>query len=397
MHHEDWIDTELKKLQEAGLERILQPYAEAGGKARIEGRTFLNFASNDYLDLARDPQVIAASRGLLERYGAGATASRLVTGTLSCHVELEQALAQFKGYPEALVFGSGYLANAGIITAVVGRGDIIFADRLAHASILDAAVLSRATLHRFRHNDADHLGTLLHKTERTCGRKLVVTESVFSMDGDVAPLRAISEIASRHGVMVMVDEAHATGICGPGGSGIVRELQLEKSVDFAMGTLSKALGGYGGFVACSKRAHQLLISRARAFIYTTALPPAVIGAALGALTCLKQRPDLGARLLANADFFRGRLQSAGLDTGASRNQIIPLMVGNNGRTLSIAARLRAAGILVAAIRPPTVPAGTARLRLSLSLAHSHADLDHAATAIIRAMKEDGGDRFRAPR
>jgi glycine C-acetyltransferase/8-amino-7-oxononanoate synthase len=396
VHCEDWTDTELNKLRKAGLERALQPYPQAGGKIGIAGRAFLNFASNDYLDLAHNPQVIAASRRMLDQYGAGATASRLVVGTLACHAELEQELARFKGYPAALVFGSGYLANAGLITAVAGHGDMIFADRLAHASILDAAVLSRARLHRFRHNDPDHLAMLLQKTQRNSGRRLVVTESIFSMDGDIAPLRAIAEIAVRHGAMLMVDEAHSTGIFGPGGSGLVRELHLEKSIDLAMGTFSKALGGYGGFVACSERMRRLLINRARAFMYTTALSPAAIGAALGALTCLAQRPDLGAQLLANADFFRRRLQTAGLNTGESRSQIIPLMVGDNGRVVSLAERLRTQGILVAAIRPPTVPAGTARLRLSLSLAHSRDDLDRVAAAIVRMMQEDHVDMVRPP-
>ena len=371
MNREAWIDAELDALQQAHLFR----------RAVAPERALFNFSSNDYLDLAHHPGVIAAAGRALREFGAGATASRLVAGTLPLHEELEARLAKLKGYPAGLVFGSGYLTNLGVIPALVGRDDAIYADRLAHASLMDAAILSRAELHRFRHNDAGHLEELLKKNTGA-GRKLVVTESVFSMAGDVAPLPDIAAVAERHGALLLVDEAHATGVFGPGGSGLIREHRLESTVNLSMGTLSKALGGYGGFVACSEKLRALLINRARAFIFTTAPPPAVLGAALGALDVLEKHPDIGAELLHRAALFRKKLQSAGLDTMQSASQIIPLFVGDNARALALAGRLREQGLLVVAIRPPTVPEGTARLRLSVTLAHTAADLARAAAIIV---------------
>jgi len=369
---EQWIDVELETLRQA--QRFRRAVATPPG--------LLNFSSNDYLDLARHPDVVAAAERALRTAGAGATASRLVSGTLPLHEELEARLARLKGYPAALLFGSGYLANLGILGALLGRGDAVFADRLAHASLMDAAVLCRAELHRFRHNDPQHLDELLQKNAGT-GRKLVVTESVFSMDGDVAPLPELAAVAQRHGALLLVDEAHATGVFGPGGSGLVREHKLEAVVNLSMGTLSKALGGYGGFVACSTAMRALLVNRARAFIYTTAPPPAAAGAALGALDLLDQNPGWGAELLRRAGAFRDQLRAAGLDVMRSACQIIPIQVGANARALAAAGQLRAAGLLAIAIRPPTVPEGTARLRLSVTRAHSESDLARAADIIRR--------------
>jgi 8-amino-7-oxononanoate synthase len=374
VNRETWIDGELAARRRQHLLR----------EARVQAGGALNFSSNDYLHLAHHPDVIAAAERALREVGAGAGASRLVSGTLALHAELEARLATLKGYPAGLVFGSGYLTNLGVLPALVGRGDAIFADRLAHASLLDAALLSRAALHRFRHNDAGHLEELL-KSHAGAGRKLVVTESVFSMDGDVAPLPDIAAIAERHGALLLVDEAHATGVFGPGGSGLIRAHKLESAVHVSMGTLSKALGGYGGFVACSEKVRTLLVNRARAFIFTTAPPPAVLGAALGALDVLEKNPGMGAELLRRAALFRQQLQTAGLDTLQSASQIMPVFVGDNARALALADRLREQGLLVVAIRPPTVPEGTARLRLSVTLAHSEADLARAAKIIGAAV------------
>jgi len=385
MRFEAWIDEEIAQLREKSLERRLSVFSEAGGKIQIDGRTFLNFSSNDYLGLARHPEAISASRKYLESYGCGATASRLITGTLDPHDELERVIAALKGYPEALVFGSGFLANAGVITSLAGRSDHIFADKLAHASIIDGIVLSRANLKRFHHNDPDHLRTLLKQCPGG-GRKLVVTESVFSMDGDIAPLADITSTAVEYGAMVMVDEAHATGVFGPGGSGLIRENGLEESISVSMGTLSKALGGYGGFIACSSALRELLVNRARAFIYTTGLPPAVVGSALGALAVIQKAGNPGAELLRRAANFRKRLQDAGLNTLNSQSQIIPVLIGENAKTLAVAQRLKSKGILAVAIRPPTVPEGTARLRLSVTLDHSDEDLERAAGEIAAEAK-----------
>lgn len=383
---EDWIQPILDETKSRGLERTARVYPEAGGKITIDGTEILNFSSNDYLDLSHHRHVMDRAREALDRYGVGSTASRLVTGTLPIHEELEDRLAREKGYPAALVFGAGYMANAGTIPVLAGRDDLIFADKLVHASMIDACKLSGAKLVRFAHNDVGALEKRLEPYTDTYGRKLIITESVFSMDGDLAPLGEIAALAEKHGAMFMVDEAHASGTFGPNGAGRVREHGLENSVTVSMGTMSKALAGFGGFVACSATLRTLLVNSARAFIYTTAPPPAVIGAALGALEVLEASPNLGNILQANADYFRSMLHDAGLDTLQSQSQIIPIVIGENEKAVAASLRLREEGIIAAAIRPPTVPAGSARLRISITLAHHVADLERAAQQIIKAIK-----------
>lgn len=385
MKSEQWIEQELEGLRRESLERRLTVYGRAGGKIEIGGRTFLNFSSNDYLGLSHHPEVIRASRRYLEGHGCGATASRLVTGTLPPHEELESRLAHLKGYGTALVFGSGFLANAGLIASLAGRNDHVFADKLAHASIIDGAALSRANLKRFRHNDPEHLESLLKQCPAS-GRRLIVTESVFSMDGDIAPLAEIAALAVGYDAMTMIDEAHATGVFGPGGSGLIRHHGLEDRVNVSMGTLSKALGGYGGFVACSASLRNLLVNRARSFIYTTGLPPSVVGSAIGALGVIEKSQNPGAELLDRAAVFRKKLQEEGLDVSNSQSQIIPVVIGDNAKTLAAAERLKSRGILAVAIRPPTVPEGTSRLRLSLTLDHGAEELEWAAREIVEACR-----------
>lgn len=377
--NEEWIQPILETARDQGLERC--------ALALPDDPNLLNFSGNDYLDLARHPHVVERSRLALEQYGTGATASRLVTGTLPIHEELEARLAEKKGYPAALVFGSGYMTNAGVIPVLAERNDIIFADKLVHASMIDACKLSGAKLVRFAHNDFQSLEKRLQDFPALGNRKLIITESVFSMDGDLAPLKEIAALAEKHEAMLMVDEAHSTGIFGPRGAGRVRELGLESQVNVSMGTLSKAFSGYGGFIACSNELRQLLVQSARAFIYTTAPAPAVIGAALGTLDVLDASPNLGNILRANADYFRSLLHAAGLDTLQSESQIIPVVIGGNEKAVAISQKLRAEGIIAAAIRPPTVPAGSARLRLSVSLAHTVDDLERAAKSIIQAAKQ----------
>lgn len=385
---EEWINKELDELRAQDLERRIRAFPVPGGKIAAHGKEWINFSSNDYLGLARNKDIIRAATLALKTFGAGAGASRLLTGTLLCHEELERRLAEFKGYAAALVFGSGYLANAGAISALVGRRDEIFADKLVHASIVDAAALSRAKLYRFHHNDPERLAALLRRRPRA-GKRLIVTESVFSMDGDLAPLVDIAAIARDNNALCMVDEAHATGIFGPRGSGLVRAFGLERSINVSMGTLSKALGGYGGFIACSIPMRELLINRARAFVFSTGLPPAMAGAALKAIDILHAKPDIGAALLENAAFLRARLRNAGLDTGNSASQIIPIILGDAKKALSLSARLEKKGILALPIRPPTVPVGTARIRLSVTLAHTRDDLEKAAEIIIACAKTEG--------
>ncbi|NKB23740.1 MAG: 8-amino-7-oxononanoate synthase [Kiritimatiellae bacterium] len=387
MHQENWINNTLEPLKVQGLERNLEMFPHIGGKLYLEGQPYLNFASNDYLDLVNYPLCIEAARAALEKYGAGSAASRLVTGTLPLHNELERCLAVHKGYPAALVFGSGYMANAGTIPCLVDKNDVVFADRLVHASILDGIILSQAQLIRFKHNDLDHLETRLKRYE-TNKKKLIITESVFSMDGDLAPLSEIATLAQTHEAMLMVDEAHASGVFGNQGCGLVRHGHLEKIVNVSMGTLSKALGGYGGFVACSKAVKKLLTNKARAFIYTTAPPPSSLGAALGALDVLGKKPNVGKALLERASIFRKQLNDAGLNTLKSESQIIPILIGDNQRAVDLSKELRAAGLLAVAIRPPTVPPGTARLRLSITRAHTPDDLNEAAKTIIRIARKN---------
>lgn len=383
---EQWINELLDEARTQGLERQARVYPSCGGKITLDGREVLNFSSNDYLDLVRHPHVVDRARQALEEYGTGSTGSRLVTGTLPIHEELEARLATEKGYPAALLFGSGYMANAGTIPVLAGRGDLIFADKLVHASMIDACQLSGAKLVRFAHNDVQSLEQRLQQNADSKVRKLILTESVFSMDGDLAPLKEIAALAEKFGVMLMVDEAHASGTFGPHGAGLIREHHLENSVTVSMGTMSKAFGGYGGYAACSENLRKLLVQSARAFIFTTAPPPAVIGAALGAMDVLEASPNLGACLQANADWFRNLLREGGLDTLQSASQIIPVIIGGNQKALAVSQKLRERGILAAAIRPPTVPAGTARLRLSVTLAHHVSDLEFSAKQIIKAVQ-----------
>ncbi len=383
---EDWIQPILDEAKSNGLERNARVFPETGGKIKVDGKEVLNFSSNDYLDLARHRHVMDCAREALDQYGIGSTASRLVTGTLPIHEELETRLAKEKGYESSLVFGSGYMANAGTIPVLAGRDDLIFADKLVHASMIDACKLSGARLVRFAHNDVLALEKRLEQYADGSGRKLVITESVFSMDGDIAPLADIAALAEKHEAMLMVDEAHSTGTFGPHGAGLVREHGLENSVTVSMGTMSKAMAGYGGFVACSEKLRNLLVHSSRAFIYTTAPPPAVIGAALGIMDVLEASPRLGNILQANADYFRSLLHATDLDTLQSQSQIIPIVIGDNEKAVAVSQKLREQGIIAAAIRPPTVPSGSARLRLSITLAHHVDDLEHAANLIVDAVK-----------
>lgn len=380
MGHDAWFERELRELDQRRLLRRTDALPESGGLVTIDGRTYLNLSSNDYLNLAGDKRTALRAETYLRTYGSGATASRLVCGTLTCHAELEERLARHERRPAALLFGSGYLANIGVLSALAGRDDHVFADRLVHASIIDGVTLSRARLHRFRHNNAGHLAGLL-ETVSGRGKRIIVTESVFSMDGDLAPLVDLAGLADRYDAVLVVDEAHATGVFGPNGAGRVSELGLQDRVDVVVGTLSKALASYGGYVTGSVALREFLVNRARSIIYTTGLPPASVGAALGALDVLEADPTMGETLLTRAADFREALQNAGLDTGPSESQIVPVILGAESDVLNLSAALRAAGVLGVAIRPPTVPSGTARLRLSATLAHTPSDLKRAADLV----------------
>lgn len=383
-----WARAQLAALRREDLLRDIHTRDRAAEKA---GHA-LRLDDNDYLDLARHPDVVAAAVEHARRWGAGATASRLVCGSLPCHDALEQALAAHHGMPAALLFGSGFLANLGLLTSLVDAGDVVLVDRLAHASLLDGISMSGARFHRYRHNDLNHLDRLLARTADARGRRWIVTESVFSMDGDCAPLAAIAARAADVGAALIVDEAHATGVQGPAGAGLCAELPDDLRPVALVGTLSKALGSYGGYVATSRPLRTWLLNRARSAIYTTALPPAAVGAARAALDVLQREPERGAELLARADAFRGALQGHGLDTRPSTSQIVPVPCGASGRALRVSAALQERGVHATAIRPPTVPRGAARIRFALSLRHSRDALarvaEHTAAACA-AVPTDG--------
>jgi len=380
MKSENWIDEELAELRNIHQFRSIRPLASAGGVICGKRGNILNFSSNDYLNFLSRPELKKAGHDAVEHYGTGSGASRLVTGSLEIHEQLEAAIATHKGYPSALLFGSGYLTNLGVISSMVKKDDLVMADRLVHASILDAIRLSGARLLRFHHNDLNHLSEFLKKSE-SYSRKLIITESIFSMDGDEAPLVEIAKLASEFNAMLMIDEAHATGVYGTKGRGLVAQHGLQEYVNISMCTLSKGLGSYGGAVACSDRMKNWLINRSRTFIYTTALPPGVCASALAAFTILENEPELGSELLRRAHLFRSALESEGFNTGTSNSHIIPVLVGDNEKTLKLSEAMRSHNMLVAAIRPPTVPRETARLRFSVTLAHQDSDLLNAASTL----------------
>ena len=375
----------LDELRQTSRSRILTPARPLEGMAvERQGRRLINFSSNDYLGLARDPRLAEAAADA-GRLGVGATASRLVCGTFPVHQALEQALSGLKGTAAALVMGSGFQTNAGVLAAlldpeVAGSAPLVFIDRLAHASMYEGLRLAGARPLRFRHNDLGHLGELLAKHGGEPRFRLILSESVFSMDGDRADLPGLTALARSHDALLYVDEAHATGVLGPGGAGLCAEPGVKGQVDLVMGTFGKALGGYGAFVACEALLHDWLVNRCRSFIYSTALPPPVAAAALQALALIPLLDAERGRLLEQGDRVRRALHRLGIDTLASDTQIIPAIIGSDADTLAAARLMEAAGLLAVGIRPPTVPAGTGRLRLTLTAAHTAADLDQLLQA-----------------
>lgn len=396
----DWCQGELEQLVQHGLLRVdtgscgISSVSGGLGASSIPsglGPPKINLSSNDYLGLAGDPAIVAALTAL-DNGVVGSGASRLVTGTKRGHLMLEERLAAYCCRPAALVYGSGYLANLGVISAIVGREDVVLADRLIHASMVDGILLSRARLYRYRHVDLDHLRQLLSRcaAKRLARQKiLVATESLFSMDGDLAPLREIVSLAEEFDAMLYVDEAHAFGVYGPGGRGVAAELKLAHRVDFLVATLGKSLGVYGGFVCCEEVVRSYLVNYSRPFIYSTSLPEPLMRCAIEALNIIQTREGLGAALLESAKYFRHLLFEAGITTGESDSQIIPILVGDTNLTVRFSEALRDRGVVAIAIRPPTVPVGTARLRLSVSLGHTKEQLEFAARTIADTARKLG--------
>ena len=379
----DFIERGLEEIKRRNLYRQLKVVdGEQDATIRLDGQEVLNLSSNNYLGLANHPALKEAAIEALDRYGCGSGASRLISGNMTAHEELEQRIARFKGTEAALVFNSGYQANVGIIATLVEKGDVVLSDELNHASIIDGCRLSRAAVSVYRHCDLDHLEGAL-KSAPAAARKLIVTESIFSMDGDVAPLREMVELAERHGAMVMVDEAHATGVRGPNGAGVVAETGLGDRVLVQMGTLGKALGAFGAYVAGGGKLKELLINRARSFIFTTSLPPVVLAMAGAAVGLVEKEPARQCALRRNTEQLRGGLGKLGYTVGGS-TQIIPVMVGEERPCMELAARLLESGFYVQGIRPPTVPPGTSRLRVTTMATHTTKQMEQALDAFGHA-------------
>ena len=386
---EQQLELELEDLRAAALLRRLRPLAsEHGPRVSYQGRSLIMLSSNNYLGLAAEPALKRAAIDAIERWGVGAAASRLVAGSLEVCGELEERLARLKGTQAALVFGSGYLANIGVIPALAASADVILSDELNHASLIDGCRLARATVRVYRHRDLDHLKALLQDSQ-DARRRLIVSDSVFSMDGDVAPLAGIVDLAHRFDAAVMIDEAHAVGVLGPGGAGLAAALGLQDQIEIQMGTLSKALGSYGAYVAGSARLIELLLNRARGFIFTTGLAPAMAAAASAALELLAQQPQRIRQLWDNAAYLKERLKSAGFTVMPTDTPILPVLIGSAQAALDLEQALLARGVFVIAIRPPTVPQGTARLRVTPIATHSRDDLEQAAQAFAHCAQELG--------
>ncbi|MBI5443938.1 MAG: 8-amino-7-oxononanoate synthase [Deltaproteobacteria bacterium] len=382
----DWVFRDLDGLKAGDSWRsLLQLESPSGPIVRLAGRPLVNLSSNDYLSLAGDPRLAAAAGRACLDWGSGAGASRLISGSLGLHSALEEALAELKGAEACILFSTGYHANLGLLQAIMPEG-VIFSDELNHASIVDGCRLSRARVAIYRHRDVGHLAALFRE-HRSASRKLVVTDGVFSMDGDLAPLPELVELARQEGALLLVDDAHATGVLGEG-RGTAAHYGLEGEVDLQMGTLGKALGSFGAFVACPTPLRELLTNRARSLIYTTAPPPPCVGAALEAVRILREEPERLATLAANAARLRRGLRDAGFPALEAPTPIVPLVLGENRRALRWSERLRELGWWAHAIRPPTVPEGTSRLRIAVCAGHTAEQMDGFVEAVARLKREE---------
>ncbi|HEX2162232.1 MAG TPA: 8-amino-7-oxononanoate synthase [Thermoleophilaceae bacterium] len=380
------IESALEDIRESGLYRRMRMISgPQGPRVLLDGRPVLLLCSNNYLGLADHPRVREAAAEAAMRYGAGAGASRLVSGNMRIHRRLEERLSEFKGYRSALLFGSGFLANTGVVQALAKPGEVVFSDALNHASIVDGCRLAGAETFVYDHADIDHLAWGLREAE---GRgSLIVTDGVFSMDGDVAPLAEIVELARRFDARVMVDDAHGTGTIGPDGRGSVAAAGLEDEVDVLVGTLGKSLGSYGAYVCCDKAMAKYLVNTARTLIFSTALAPPQVAAAMAALELLRAEPRRVERLQRNARILREALAESGLPAGAGDTPIVPVVVGDADSAVSASERALERGVFAQAIRPPTVPDGSSRLRLTVMASHTKSELRDAAKVVAKAVPE----------
>jgi 8-amino-7-oxononanoate synthase len=383
------IEARLEELERLGLSRRLRLISgPQGPRVLLDGRPVLLLCSNNYLGLADHPRVREAAAEAAMRWGVGAGASRLVSGTMTVHRRLEERLAAFKGTESCVLFGSGYLANLGAIGALAGPGDAVFSDELNHASIVDGCRVSRARVHVYRHCDTEHLAWSLRRHGGS-GRRLVATDSVFSMDGDLAPLEEIVELARAHRACTLVDEAHATGAVGPGGRGAVAQAGLEGEVDVLVGTLGKALGSYGAYACATEEVVRYLVNTARPLIFSTAPSPPAAAGALAALELLQERPHRVERLRSHARTLRRALAAEGFPVHDTDMHIVPLVVGDERDAVALCEGAVERGVFAQAIRPPSVPAGTARLRLTAMASHTPAELRRAAHVLAEAARVQG--------
>ena len=377
MDSHDWLDTECTALEQAGLRRHLRTVMSAPtGTINLDGRDVVLLGSNNYLGLSTHPEVIAAAVEATQVFGTGASGSRLISGNSELYTTLEANLATTKNTEAALVFSSGYAANTGTIPVLAGEGDLILSDALNHASIIDGCRLSRATIKVYRHCDVEHLKTLLSESA-AFRRRLIVTDGVFSMDGDIAPLPDIYEVATQYEAMLLVDDAHGFGVLGKDGSGTLAHFGLEGTDIIRMGTLSKAIGALGGYIAGSSALIELLINKARGFIFTTGLPPATLAAANAALNVIRSSPELRQRLFSHAKCLKTALIDLGYTLLPSETQILPVILASPQRATNIADALLTEGVFAPAIRPPAVPPDTSRLRLTVMATHTKAEIQRA--------------------
>ncbi len=385
-----WIEDELQKLRESGLYTHIRTLeSPQGAWLVVDGKKALNFCSNNYLGLANHPRLAQAAKEAIEKYGVGPGAVRTIAGTMSLHVELEKRLAAFKGVEAAITFQSGFNANLGTIPALVGRGDAIFSDELNHASIIDGSRLSRAQIIRYNHCDPDNLEAKLKAHRHEFNHALVVTDGVFSMDGDIAPLDKIYEVTKNYDAILMVDDAHGEGVLGRGGRGIVDHFNLHGKVDIEVGTLSKAFGVVGGVVAGNAKIVEWLRQRGRPFLFSSAMTVPDTAACLAAVDLLEESTDLVDKLWENTRYFKAEMKRLGFDTGQSVTPITPIMLGEATLAQEFSRRLFEEGVFAMAIGYPTVPKGKARIRVMISAAHEKADLDKGLEAFAKVGRELG--------
>jgi glycine C-acetyltransferase len=384
-----WIEQEIAQLKAQGLfTQIRTLQSPQGAWLNVDGRRVLNLSSNNYLGLANDSRLIDAAKQAMDRYGIGPAAVRSIAGTMELHIELERRLAAFKGVEAAITFQSGFNANLATLPALVGKGDLIFSDELNHASIIDGARLSRAEIIRYAHADPDDLRRKIGSAPTT-GRRLIVTDGVFSMDGDIAPLPELYAVAEEHNILLMVDDAHGEGVLGKGGRGIVDHFGLHGKVDIEVGTMSKAFGVVGGVVAGKQVIVDWLRQRGRPFLFSSAMTVPDVAACLAAVDVLEANTELVDRLWRNADFFKREMKSLGFNTGQTQTPIVPVMLGEAPLAQRFSRRLFEEGVFAMAIGYPTVPQGKARIRVMNSASHSQSDLEQALAAFEKVGKELG--------